>query len=282
MLRPAIVIRCAQAVGGSWDSALPGAVAVELAHNSSLLQDDVMDHDRLRRHRPTAWTVFGESAALLAGDALIVLALSVLLRHGSASRVTAANALAETYQRLVVGQVLDLDFEARSSVTTEDCYRMADGKTASLLACAARLGAVLGGADTATTTALEAFGRHLGLAFQLVDDVLGIWGNPARTGKPVGADIRTRKKSLPVAFALSIAEPSDDLTEFYTQSHVPDDEQIRSVTARLGALGALAWTRAETDQHLQAATRSLDEAHLSATGREELLALIDFAGTRTW
>ncbi len=281
MLRSAIVIRCAQGVGGSLNAALPGAVAVELAHNSSLLQDDVMDHDQLRRHRPTAWTVFGESAALLAGDALIVLAFSVLLRHGNASGVAAASVLAETYRQLVIGQALDLDFETRSSVTPADCYRMVDGKTASLVACAAHLGALLGGADTATITALEAYGRHLGLAFQLADDMLGIWGDPTQTGKPVGADIRTRKKSLPVTYALSVAPPGDDLIGFYARPHMPDEAEIRPMTARLESLGALDWGRAEADRHLQAARRSLDAAHLASTSRQELLTLTDLACIKT-
>jgi geranylgeranyl diphosphate synthase type I len=241
---------------------------------------DVMDGDEWRRHRPTSWTVFGESPALLASDALIVLALSMLVREAGARGASAAGVLADAYQQLVVGQLMDIGFQSRTSVTLEECHRMVEGKTAALTSCAAQMGAVLAGADSATVTALGEFGRHLGLAFQFTDDVLGIWGDPTLTGKPVGADIGTRKKSLPVAFALSSPESVGSLTAFYQRSDEPDRDEIEQVTARLEALGARSWAESRADLRYTAACDSLDRAGLAEQSQVALRVLARLAAKR--
>jgi geranylgeranyl diphosphate synthase type I len=279
-LRAALVLRCAQAISGSPGAGLPGAVAVELVHNSTLLQDDVMDLDRIRRHRPTAWTLYGTSQALLAGDALVVLGLSVLMRDAGARGVPAAQLLADSYQRIIVGQALDVGFEARADVPLDDCYQMVSGKTAALLACATKLGALLAGADQAAVDALGAFGHHLGVAFQFVDDILGIWGEPASTGKPVGSDILTRKKSLPVAYALATADPGP-VIDFYAQTDPPTPRQVEDTSAELDALGAREWAERRAQHHLRTAIACLDRAELSGESRDSLLELARMAITRT-
>jgi geranylgeranyl diphosphate synthase type I len=279
MFRAALVLRCAEAVAGSPDPGLAGAVAVELIHNSSLLQDDVMDLDRTRRHRPTAWTIFGASPTLLAGNALLVLALRVLLRGGGSRAVPATHLLAESYQHLIVGQTLDVEFESRPHVPLRDSHRMANGKTAALLKCAAQMGALLAGAPDGTVSALGGFGRHLGMAFQFVDDILGIWGDQRSTGKPVGADIRARKKSLPVAYALE-KEPGR-LASFYAGSDVPTSQDVERVRAALEELGARTWAANQAQNHLHAATASLTAAGLPAEHESQLLALAHMVTRRT-
>jgi geranylgeranyl diphosphate synthase, type I len=205
-IRPALATLSAEA---SWaDAAVgaPGGVAVELVHNFSLLHDDLMDGDVERRHRPTAWALWGPSVALLAGDALATLATDVLLRTPNPAAPQAALALCEATAEMIAGQADDLSFEARRSVSVEECMGMSTAKTGALLGCAASIGAILAGAPPATVRALRDFGRHLGVAFQATDDLLGIWGDPSTTGKPIGNDIRQRKKSMPIVAALAAGD----------------------------------------------------------------------------
>jgi geranylgeranyl diphosphate synthase, type I len=205
-IRAALATLSAEA---SWaDAAVgaPGGVAVELVHNFSLLHDDLMDGDVERRHRPTAWALWGPSVALLAGDALCTLATDVLLRTANPAAPAAALALCEATAEMIAGQADDLAFEARRSVSVEECMGMSTAKTGALLGCAASIGAILAAAPAATVRALRDFGRHLGVAFQATDDLLGIWGDPATTGKPIGNDIRQRKKSMPIVAALAAGD----------------------------------------------------------------------------
>ena len=181
---------------------------MELVHNFSLLHDDIMDGDTERRHRPTAWTVFGVGAAILAGDALLALANDLLLEDMAPGGPWAARCLSTAVQRLIAGQGEDLAFEKRGDVTLDECLEMAGDKTAALMACACTIGAVHVGAPPEMAMGLAEFGGHVGLAFQLTDDLLGIWGAPEVTGKPVRADLRARKKSLPVVAALSSGTPA--------------------------------------------------------------------------
>src|SRR5271170_4832864 len=206
-LRPALALLSARATGAPPERGVTAAVAVELVHNWSLLHDDIMDGDTERRHRPTAWTVFGVGPAILAGDALLALAQDLLLEDGTPQGPWAARCLSAAVQRLIGGQGSDLAFEKRDDVTLAECLDMAGDKTAALMACACSIGAVHLGAPPTLAMALAGFGAHVGLAFQLTDDLLGIWGAPAVTGKPVRADLRARKKSLPVVAALNTGTP---------------------------------------------------------------------------
>ncbi len=201
-LRPALALLSARSAGASAERAAPAAVAVELVHNFSLLHDDIMDGDIERRHRPTAWTVFGVGPAILAGDALLALAQDILLETPPYG-VWAARCLSAAVQRLIAGQGSDLAFERRDDVQVEECLEMAGDKTAALMACACSIGVIYLGAPASLAMSLSGFGAHAGLAFQLTDDLLGIWGAPEVTGKPVGSDLRARKKSVPVVAALT-------------------------------------------------------------------------------
>src|SRR6201988_3733058 len=196
-LRPALALLSARAAGVAPERGVSAAVAVELVHNFSLLHDDIMDGDTERRHRPTAWTVFGVGAAILAGDALLALAQDMLLEDGTPQGPWAARCLSAAVQRLIAGQGAALAFENREEVSWSECRERAAKKPAALMACACSIGAVHLGAPPTLAMALAGFGAHVGLAFQLTDDLLGIWGAPAVTGKPVRADLRARKKSLP-------------------------------------------------------------------------------------
>lgn len=206
-IRPALVLAAAAALGGpaARAAAVRAAAAVELVHNFTLLHDDLMDRDTTRRHRPTAWTVFGDTDAILAGDALQALALRLLAEDPHPASVPAAARLAACVVELCEGQHADTDLEQRApdAVTLDEVLAMAEAKTGALLGCACALGALYAGAGAEEVAALDGFGRQAGLAFQLIDDVIGIWGDPRHTGKPVGADLAARKKSLPVVAALT-------------------------------------------------------------------------------
>ncbi|MFI8189168.1 polyprenyl synthetase family protein [Streptomyces sp. NPDC085946] len=204
-VRQALAVLGAEAAGVPARAGVAAAVAVELVHAFSLLHDDVMDGDAARRGRPAVWTAYGTGPAVLAGDALFALAVETLAAEPGGPG--AVRALSAALGDLVRGQADDLLFAARpwtgpERVRPEEYRAMAEHKTGALLGCAAALGAVLGGAAPGTAAALDRAGRHLGVAFQIVDDVLGIWGDPAVTGKPVHGDLRERKKTFPVLVAL--------------------------------------------------------------------------------
>lgn len=191
---------------------------MELVHNFTLLHDDVIDEDATRRHRPTAWTVFGTPDAIIVGDALLALALRLLAEDGHPAAPAASARLASCVIELCAGQQADCAFEQRGpqEVSLDECLDMAMAKTGALLGCACSLGALYAGAGPEEVAALDAFGREAGLAFQLIDDLIGIWGDPGRTGKPAGADLASHKKSLPVVAALTSGTPAAaELAELY-------------------------------------------------------------------
>src|SRR3984957_19888004 len=282
-LRPALVLLSARAARTTPDRGVPAAVAVELVHNFSLLHDDIMDGDTERRHRPTAWTVHGVGAAILAGDALLALAQDILLEDTAAQGIWAARCLSAAVLRLIAGQGADLAFEQRNDVNLPECLTMAGDKTAALMACACSIGAVHLGAPPTLAMALAGFGAHVGLAFQLTDDLLGIWGVPEVTGKPVRADLRARKKSLPVVAALNSGTPeAAELRALLTDpSPLSEDDLIRAANLVV-ATGGKDWAETEADAQLAAANASLADIDLPTDVRAELTAIAEFITARQW
>jgi geranylgeranyl diphosphate synthase type I len=280
-LRPTLTLLMAEAAGATSDAALPAAVAVELVHNHSLLHDDVIDGDLLRRHRPTAWSVFGVGPAILAGDALLTLAFETLAAGGRPRGRQASLLLAEAEQELVAGQMADLAFEARGDVSLEECIGMARAKTGALLGCACALGALSATGDGRRLAHAQAFGARLGLAFQLVDDILGIWGDPAVTGKAVHSDIMARKKSLPVVAALrSGTAAGRELALVYDQPEPLSAEDVASAAALVTASGARTWCEAEASRQLTEALGELGGVAASGRAIGELEALARLVTTR--
>lgn len=205
-IRPLLVLLCAEAAGGPWRRALPAAAAVELLHNFSLVHDDIQDQSPLRRNRPTVWVKWGIPQAINAGDVLFTLAFMSLQRLSEwlyAEDVLAANRLLQqTCLRLTEGQYLDMSYEKKNELPMEAYWPMIGGKTAALLSCCTELGAIAARADDGRQAAFHAYGDSLGLAFQVLDDWLGIWGDAGQTGKSVESDLATGKKTLPVLYAI--------------------------------------------------------------------------------
>ena len=270
-VRPALTFLSAEAVGGTATMATDAAVAVELVHNFSLLHDDVMDNDHTRRHRPTAWVKFGIPSAILAGDALLALATRILAEYDGPEVLWLNDALLS----LVDGQSADLALPERTDVRWGESVAMAAGKTGALLGAACALGAHAGGAGPERSAELRQFGEHLGLAFQLVDDLLGIWGDPLVTGKPVGADLTARKKSLPVVAALNSEHPAArELAERYADLQPLDEADVLTVADLVERAGGRDWARAESRRHFTAALSCLAGARpqRAAADRLECLA----------
>ncbi|WP_204057408.1 family 2 encapsulin nanocompartment cargo protein polyprenyl transferase [Microbispora corallina] len=278
-LRPALVLLAAEAAGGQAGDAVPAAVAVELVHNFSLVHDDVIDGDTTRRHRPTAWSAFGRTAAILAGDALLSLAFTAVTRGGRAGE--GVRVLGACVQSLLDGQSADVDFELRTDVGLAECLRMAEGKTGALMGCACALGALYGGATSGRAANLAAFGERLGLAFQVVDDLLGIWGDPAVTGKPVHSDLRSRKKSLPVVAALTSGTPAGaELAELYHQEPPLSPCDLTRAAELVEEAGGREWSVAAVDDLLAEALDRLRAAEPEPRAAAELEALARLAADR--
>jgi len=205
-IRPLMVLLCTASCGGSWQHALPAAAAVELVHNFSLVHDDIQDNSDKRRGRPTAWVKYGMPIAINVGDALFVLSnlavIDLKQNYPAEMIVRAAEILHNTCLDLTRGQFLDMSYEGRIDLTLEDYWPMISGKTAALLSACCHIGSLLGGADESKQDAYRSFGHYLGLAFQVQDDILGIWGDEAVTGKSAANDLIEGKKSLPVLAGL--------------------------------------------------------------------------------
>ncbi len=278
-VRAALVLVSAAAAGGSEDAGIPGAVAIELVHNFSLLHDDIIDEDRDRRHRPTVWAQFGIGSAIIAGDALAALATQVLLDDPTPERVRATATLATATQAMIAGQADDMAFETRTSVTVEECLRMATGKTGALLSCASSLGAVLVGAPEPTVVALADFGRNVGIAFQAIDDVLGIWGQPSQTGKPAGNDLVQHKKSLPVVTALARADGRRPELEALLGRTLAEQD-VTEAARLIEESGAREEATDIAESHLEAALASLDRVDLLPGPRAQLVAIARFVTER--
>ncbi len=286
-MRPALALLSAQAAGAAPEVGVPGAVAVELVHNFSLLHDDLMDGDEQRRHRDTVWKVHGPAQAILVGDALFALANEVLLELGTVEAGRATRRLTAASRALIDGQAQDISYEHRDRVSVEECLEMEGNKTGALLACACSIGAVLGGADDATADTLETYGHHLGLAFQAVDDLLGIWGDPDATGKQAWSDLRQRKKSLPVVAALAAGGPASEklgriLAEDAKNSDFENftEEEFAARAALIEEAGGREWTEQEARRQHEVAVRALDSVRMPDQVRAQLTALADFVVVR--
>jgi geranylgeranyl diphosphate synthase type I len=276
LLRPALVLVSAECVGADPAAAVAAAAAVEFVHNFSLLHDDVMDGDVTRRHRPTAWAVFGAGAAILAGDALLTLALETLAEAPQAMRVLSA-----AVNALVDGQIADVAFETRTDVELAECLRMAQAKTGALLGASCALGAMSGGGTAEQIERLTSFGRNLGLAFQHVDDLLGIWGDTAATGKPIYSDLHNRKKSLPVVAALTSGTAAgEELTVLYEQEGDLTDAELVRAAELIDISGAREWSQTHADELLERALNDLVSANPAPVPGSELGALAKLATHR--
>ena len=284
-LRPTLCLLTCEALGGNVEAALPAAAGVELLHNFSLVHDDVMDNDRLRRHRPTVWAVWGPAMAIDAGDFMHVAATLSVLRAGDPGDARAVRDAVEVLtlgcRRMTEGQYLDMAFEDETAVTVDAYLDMIDRKTAALIGTAMELGAVFAGNDPDVRAAVRSAGAALGTAFQIRDDFLGIWGDPDATGKSVESDIQKRKKTLPIVHAMTEGAPADRarLRSALADPDVPPD--TAEIVALLERSGSHTYTESLAERYHILTRERLADVPLSDWGGEALAALAAFTARRT-
>ncbi len=270
-VRPVLCLLACETCCGDWEQALPAGAAIELMHNFTLVHDDIEDEDETRRGYPAAWTLWGKAQAINAGDALFGLANSALLRLAErgvpARAVLAAFSLFNrTELALTCGQYLDIGLENCDSVSVGDYLAMIEGKTAALVACACEIGALIAAASDTRRENLRSFGHHLGLAFQMRDDILGIWGDPRVTGKPKGADIARRKKSLPILYGL---EQSEEVRVLLAQETLTPAD-VHHATELLQDAGTREYVEQLAQEHHAQALAALEEVNLQGPAAEAL------------
>ena len=279
LLRPQLTLLACRAAGGDPRQALPLAAGIQLIHDFSLIHDDIEDNSDTRRGRPTVWKLWGLAQGINTGDGLFVIA-HLALHQLSQAGVPAEVALEvlkrfdQTILTICEGQFLDISFEGALGISEADYLAMISRKTAALIAAAAGLGAIIGGADATTASALFNYGESLGLAFQIQDDILGIWGDPEITGKPFAADLYRRKVSLPVIHALQTAEQRDALAKLYGQTEIGDQDvaQILDILAHSGTRG---YTEGVAEHYHQAAIAALDAAQGDRAALGEMRAITE-------
>jgi geranylgeranyl diphosphate synthase type I len=273
--RSSLCLLSCQAAGGDTSQVIPAAAAVELIHNFSLIHDDIEDASDERHHRPTVWKLWGQSQAINAGDAMFTLAYLALLKlkeRGIAYEKIASstNMLSLACLELCEGQCLDVEYENRLDITIEDYLDMAAQKTAALFAVSTALGAYLGSEDSKLVDFFHLFGKELGIAYQIYDDILGIWGMGESIGKSV-SDISQRKKTLPVVYGLQNSEGKERkrLEKLYSQKSIKG-EDITEVTKILDRLGARDYAESLAEQYYYKALEHLEAAQLDTSKQTPL------------
>lgn len=287
-LRPTLCLLACEAAGGDRHRALPAAAALELVHNFSLIHDDIQDEDIERHHRPTVWHRWGKPQAINAGTAMQILGTLALHRLGdnavpAQKQLRVARLLDENCLEMIEGQYLDISFEKRLDITTNAYLEMIDKKTAALIACSLETGALLGTEDEDVIAGFQRCGRKLGLAFQIRDDILGIWGEEKLTGKPYAADIRRKKKSLPVVYGLMQAQGEDrrKLLDLYSIESLAE-ENISQVLGILERVGAKEFCQEAARQYQRQALEEVKLLPLHPARRQDFEEMAEFLVERDY
>lgn len=285
-LRPCLALSACEAVGGKREDAIETAAALELFHNFTLIHDDIMDHDEFRRNVKTVHVIWGEPIAIIAGDALFAKVFEAAAANASRlglsleRTVELFNTLSRASFELCQGQVLDMLFEKRNDVTEEEYMQMISGKTGALTEAAAKAGAILGNASREKVQALAGYGRLIGMAFQMQDDVLGILGKQEKFGKPIGSDIREGKKTLIILRAMKLAPERDreTLLKAFGKSSATSEE-ISAAIEVLKKVGAVDYV-AEQAQKMVAEAKMKLRVLPESRAKEALQAIADFVVER--
>ena len=272
-IRPLLVLLTTATCGADWQTALPAAAAVELVHNFSLVHDDIQDNSPKRRGRDTVWTKWGAPMAINAGDALFVMSNQAIVdlkeKYPAEVILQAAEILHNTCLDLTRGQFLDMSYEERKDLSIEDYWPMISGKTSALLSACCHIGALLGGANEEKQESYRSFGHYLGLAFQVQDDILGIWGDERVTGKSAVSDLVEGKNSLPILAGL---RKKGKFAERWAQGPIRPDE-VEEVARLLASEDGYGFTKEVSIQMTDMAINSLREADSQGEAGEALFEL---------
>ena len=273
-VRSLLTLLCFAGANSDWESALPAASAVEWIHNFSLVHDDIEDKSDTRRGRPTLWKRWGVAMAINAGDTIYAighLAIHRLIENGipHAKVLEARHILDNACLQLTQGQHLDLAFETQTDISTDAYLQMIGWKTSALIAAATAIGACIASASPAVVESYRTFGYHLGLAFQILDDILGIWGDTDLTGKPTGADLYARKKTLPIIYGLV---QSPNFAALFSRE--PELIPLEELIIALEKVDAQKYAHTIAQQHSEKALTALSKAGPLSPAFEELEQLV--------
>lgn len=286
-LRPTLCMVSCEALGGNPAVAAPVAAAIELVHNFSLIHDDIQDNDSERRHRPTVWSLFGKPQAINAGTTMHILANMAVRRLDKFGipverQDKIRGILDEASLSLIEGQYLDISFEERFDITVSEYLDMIERKTAALIECSVECGAILANADEESVAVMHDIGNNLGLAFQIRDDILGIWGDEKDTGKP-GSDIYHRKKSLPIVNILveGSSEQKNVLEKIY-KADVMGEQEVNTILKILESIGAQDHAQEMVDRFSARAIEMLCRVPLEPAGRQDFREIAAFLAQRNF
>jgi len=271
LLRPGLVLFVADELGANLESTMPSAIALELIHNFSLIHDDIEDEDIRRRGRATVWSLIGIAKAINAGDLMSTLALL----EGAKTSPEVVGCLLDAMRDLVDGQSLDLDFESRW-VTPSEYRAMIQLKTGALFRCAFELAGIVAAVPMEMIKRLASFGEELGMAFQVRDDLLGVWGDESQLGRPAGSDLRRRKKAYPLVAAHERASDAERrLLEQAMKTEPVTDTNIEKILGLMDRLGIRSDGEVRMRAHLQEAVKQLPYIPFSEDGLQILGELFE-------
>lgn len=287
-LRPALCLFASEALDGDWTQAIPAAVAIDLVHNFSLIHDDIQDGDTKRRNMPTLWYLWGHNKAILSGNVMHALAYktaSTLMEKGISNEkaLRTSQLLSESSLSMIQGQCLDLNFEKVIEVSVEQYLEMIKLKTGTLIACSLEIGALLASDNEVQLKKFSKYGGHIGKLFQIRDDVLGIWGDSKKTGKATANDIRRKKKSLPIVYALSKAtgQARRSLNRIYQSKSITENE-VEEVLNILDHLGAQQFANSVVVHEAELAMKTIQHSNILPWALTEAQELIEFLVLREY
>lgn len=271
-IRPTLMLMAYNLYKEDVDSIMPCAIGLETYHNFTLLHDDLMDCAVMRRGMPTVHKKWDDNTAILSGDAMLIFAYKLMCKHKSESMYKALDTFTEATLGVCEGQQYDMDFECRTDVTENEYMEMIRLKTSLLLACALKIGAQLANAKEEDVENLYTFGEKMGLAFQLQDDLLDVYGNPEVFGKKIGGDILCNKKTFMLINALNMAESKtkEELKSWILQKNYNPEEKIAAVTAIYNTVGIKSICEAKIKQLFTEAIESLDKVEVEESKKREL------------
>jgi|TARA_B100001971_G_C18249176_1_gene576780 geranylgeranyl diphosphate synthase type I len=286
--RPTLCLLVYSSLCGVESKVLPAAAAIELIHNFSLIHDDIEDMDEKRRHKPTVWKIWGINHAINVGDGMHVLAnLSALrlkeLNVSDTKIVEIMQILNESIITLCEGQYQDMDFENRLDITIEMYLKMINFKTAVLIEASTWIGATLATENKKIVNNFRKFGRNIGIAFQIIDDIMGIWGKSSKTGKPHASDIRNKKKTLPIIYAIQMAsiKQKKRINELYKNNKITNDE-IQEIFDILEDTGALEYAKNTANEFEVKALKELSKTKINNEDLNDIKLISNFLVKRDY
>ena len=275
-LRPVLVLMACEAVGGDINRALTPAIGLEMFHNFTLLHDDVMDKADIRRGKPTVHVKWDDNTAILSGDAMLTMATQLIAQAPADVMPQVMDLYNRTAMEIYEGQQYDVDFETRNDVTVDEYIEMIRLKTSVLLGCACKMGALIGGADEATAQLFYKVGENLGLAFQLQDDMLDVWGDEATFGKAIGGDIMNNKKTFLLINAMQRAtgDHKVELSLWLSTPNASRAVKVPAVTAIYDALNLRSLSLDAINRYNDEALNALSKIAISDEARSEFANFI--------